>query len=81
MTEDCSSLAPILVECRRLVLWLVSCVVKHSRSPNPRDIAEDMPPLCSLLPQVYYFIGRSLNATLSQLGTLVLCRALVQVRE
>ncbi|GAB4813864.1 hypothetical protein N2152v2_000910 [Parachlorella kessleri] len=31
-----------------------------------------------ILPAVYYFIGRSLNATLSQLGTLVLCRALVQ---
>lgn len=30
--------------------------------------------------QVYFFIGRSLNASLSQLGTLVLCRALVQVR-
>ena len=29
--------------------------------------------------QVYIFIGRSLNASLSQLGTLTLCRALVQV--
>ena len=32
-----------------------------------------------VLPAVYYFIGRSLNATPAQLGTLTLCRALVQV--
>ena len=31
-----------------------------------------------VLPAVYYFIGRSLNATPAQLGTLTLCRALVQ---
>lgn len=31
-----------------------------------------------ILPAVYMFIGRSLNASLSQLGTLTLCRALVQ---
>lgn len=30
------------------------------------------------LPQVYMFIGRSLNASLSQLGTLTLVRALFQ---
>lgn len=36
-------------------------------------------PSCSHpCPQVYMFIGRSLNASLSQLGTLTLCRALVQ---
>lgn len=34
-----------------------------------------------ILPAVYFFIGRSLNATLSQLGTLTLCRAVVQVRR
>ena len=33
-----------------------------------------------VLPAVYYFIGRSLNATPAQLGTLTLCRAMVQVR-
>jgi hypothetical protein len=32
-----------------------------------------------VLPAVYYFIGRSLNATPAQLGTLTLCRAMVQV--
>ena len=32
-----------------------------------------------VLPAVYYFIGRSLKATPAQLGTLTLCRALVQV--
>ena len=32
-----------------------------------------------VLPAVYYFVGRSLNATPAQLGTLTLCRALVQV--
>ncbi|KAL4436794.1 hypothetical protein ABPG75_003933 [Micractinium tetrahymenae] len=31
-----------------------------------------------ILPAVYMFIGRSLDASLSQLGTLTLCRALVQ---
>lgn len=31
-----------------------------------------------VLPAVYYFIGRSLNATPAQLGTLTLCRAMVQ---
>ena len=34
-----------------------------------------------VLPAVYFFIGRSLNASLSQLGTLTLCRAVVQVRR
>ena len=33
-----------------------------------------------VLPAVYYFVGRSLNATPAQLGTLTLCRALVQVQ-
>lgn len=33
----------------------------------------------SILPAVYYFIGRSLRATLPQLGVLTLCRAVVQV--
>ena len=32
-----------------------------------------------VLPAVYYFIGRSLNASPAQLGTLTLCRAMVQV--
>lgn len=32
-----------------------------------------------VLPAVYYFVGRSLSATPAQLGTLTLCRALVQV--
>ena len=32
-----------------------------------------------VLPAVYYFIGRSLQATPAQLGTLTLCRAMVQV--
>ena len=32
-----------------------------------------------MLPAVFYFIGRSLSATPAQLGTLTLCRALVQV--
>ena len=31
-----------------------------------------------ILPALYNFIGRSFNATPSQLGTLTLCRALVQ---
>lgn len=34
-----------------------------------------------VLPAVYYFVGRSLNATPAQLGTLTLCRALVQVHS
>lgn len=33
-----------------------------------------------ILPAVYFFIGRSLDATLPQLGALTLCRAIVQVR-
>lgn len=33
-----------------------------------------------VLPAVYLFVGRSLNATPVQLGTLTLCRAMVQVR-
>jgi hypothetical protein len=32
-----------------------------------------------VLPAVYLFVGRSLNATPVQLGTLTLCRAMVQV--
>lgn len=32
-----------------------------------------------VLPAVYFFIMRSLKCTPSQLGTLTLCRALVQV--
>ncbi|KAK2080470.1 hypothetical protein QBZ16_000323 [Prototheca wickerhamii] len=32
----------------------------------------------SILPAVYFFIGRSLRATLPQLGVLTLCRAVVQ---
>ena len=32
-----------------------------------------------VLPAVYLFIGKSLHATPAQLGTLTLCRALVQV--
>ena len=32
-----------------------------------------------VLPAVYYFVGRSLSATPAQLGTLTLCRAMVQV--
>ncbi len=35
--------------------------------------------LLQVLPAVFYFIGRSLSATPAQLGTLTLCRALVQV--
>jgi hypothetical protein len=31
-----------------------------------------------VLPAVYLFVGTSLSATPSQLGTLTLCRALVQ---
>ena len=31
-----------------------------------------------VLPAVYLFVGRSLNATPVQLGTLTLCRAMVQ---
>lgn len=36
--------------------------------------------LLQVLPAVYLFVGRSLNATPVQLGTLTLCRAMVQVR-
>ena len=32
-----------------------------------------------VLPAVYLFIGKALHATPAQLGTLTLCRALVQV--
>lgn len=35
--------------------------------------------LPQVLPAVYLFVGRSLNATPVQLGTLTLCRAMVQV--
>ncbi len=33
-----------------------------------------------VLPAVFLFVGRSLNASPSQLGTVTLCRAMVQVR-
>lgn len=36
-------------------------------------------PSLQVLPAVYLFVGRSLNATPVQLGTLTLCRAMVQV--
>ena len=35
--------------------------------------------LMQVLPAVYLFIGKALHATPAQLGTLTLCRALVQV--
>lgn len=34
-----------------------------------------------MLPAVYLFVGTSLNATPVQLGTLTLCRAMVQVSQ
>jgi hypothetical protein len=37
--------------------------------------------IMQVLPAVYLFVGRSLNATPVQLGTLTLCRAMVQVRQ
>lgn len=33
-----------------------------------------------VLPAVYFFVGRSLGATPTQLGALTFCRAVVQVR-
>lgn len=59
---------------RRVPPQAVSFCPPRSMPPAP------LVSLCRPLPQVYMFIGRSLNASLSQLGTLTLVRALFQAR-
>lgn len=59
---------------------LTSGVTPRPHGPQPAYIVlKSLLLFLQVLPAVYLFVGRSLNATPVQLGTLTLCRAMVQV--